>query len=184
MLGQSLGYPALPTKTASPLLVLDTAQWPEARLRQAQLKPDAVAVIHPPRRIPVALNDKLEKELMRMEDLDVIVRVSEPIDWVNSIATPKKQRTDAWRVCLDSRDLNQAIKREHYPLLNLEDLTLLLSDAKYFIVLDATLGYWQIMLDDERSLLTTFNAPFKQNALRSSLKSEYRSIPENNGLGI
>ena len=95
-----------------------------------------------------------------MEDLGVIVRVSEPIDWVNSIATPEKQRTGALRVCLDSRDVNQAIMREHYPLPTLEDLTLLLSDAKYFSVLDAALGFWQIKLDDESSFLTTFNTPF------------------------
>ena len=37
--------------------------------------------------MPVALSEKLEKELMIMEDLGVIVIVSEPLDWVNSIAT-------------------------------------------------------------------------------------------------
>ena len=125
-----------------------------------QLKPDAVPVIHPRRRIPVALSDKLGKELKRMEDLRDIVKVSEPTDWVNSIATMEKQRTGALRVCLDPRDLNRAIMREHYPLPTLEDLTLLLSDAKYFSVLDATSGYWQIKLDEESSLLTTFNTPF------------------------
>jgi len=36
----------------------------------------------------------------------------------------------------------------------------MLSDAKYFSVLDATSGYWQIKLDEESSLLTTFNTPF------------------------
>ena len=41
--------------------------------------------------------------------------------------------------------------------LTLEDRTLLLSGAKYFSVLDATSGYWQIKLDDESSMLTTFN---------------------------
>ena len=102
---------------------MDTTQWPEARLRQAKLKPDAVAVIHAKRRIPVALSDKLEKELKRMEDLGVIFRVSEPIDRVNSTATPGKQLTGALRVCLDSRDLNQNIMREHYSLATLEDLT-------------------------------------------------------------
>ena len=50
--------------------------------------------------------------------------------------------------------------REHYLLPTLEDLTLLLSDAKYFSVLDAALGFWQIKLDDESSFLTTFNTPF------------------------
>ena len=130
------------------------------RKHKIKLKPDAVAVIHPPRRIPLALSDKLEKGLKRKEDLGVIVRVGEPIDWVNSIATPEKQRTGALRLCLDSRYVNQAIMREHYPLPTLEDLTPLLSDGKYFSVLDATLGYWQIKLDVESSFLTSLNTPF------------------------
>ena len=95
-----------------------------------------------------------------MESLEVIAKVTEPTDWVNSIATPEKQRTGALRVCLDPRDLNQAVKREHYPLPTLEELTLMLSDTKYFSVLDATSGFWQIKLDEESSLLTTFNTPF------------------------
>ena len=33
-----------------------------------------------------------------------------------SIATPEKQRTGTLPVCLDPRDLNQAVKREYYPL--------------------------------------------------------------------
>ena len=90
-----------------------------------------------PRRVPVALS---ENELKRMGDLGVIVKVSEPTNWVKSIATPEKQRTGTLRVCLDPRDLNRAIMSEHYPLPTLEDLTLLLSGAKYFNVLDATSG--------------------------------------------
>ena len=65
-----------------------------------------------------------------MESLEVIAKVMEPTDWVNSIATTEKQRTGALRVCLDPRDLNQAVKWEHYPLPTLEELTLMLSDAK------------------------------------------------------
>ena len=45
-------------------------------------------VIHPPRTVPIALRDKLEKQLERMESLEVIANVTEPTDWVNSIATP------------------------------------------------------------------------------------------------
>ena len=59
----------------------------------------------------------------------VIVKVIEPPDSVNSIATPEKQRTGALRVCLDPRDLNHAIMRKHYPLPTLEHLTLLISGA-------------------------------------------------------
>ena len=63
-------------------------------------------------------------------------------------------------MCLDLKDLNHAVKREHYPLPTLEYLTIMLCGAKYFSVLDATSGYWQIKLDEESSLLTTFNTPF------------------------
>ena len=129
-------------------------------VHKIQLRPEVNPVIHPPRKVPIALRDKLEKELERMESLEVIAKVTEPTDWVNSIATPEKQRTDALRVCLDLRDLNRVVKREHYSLPALEELTLMLSDAKYFSVFDATSGYWQIKLDEESSLLTTFNTPF------------------------
>ena len=91
--------------------------------------------------------------------LQVIVRVTEPTDWVNSIATPEKQRTGALRVCLNPTDLNRAVKREHYPLPTLEDLTLMLPGAKYSSVLDATSGYWQINLD-ERCNVCIIVSPF------------------------
>ena len=52
-------------------------------------------------------------------------------------------------MCLDLKDLNHAVKREHYPLPTLEYLTIMLCGAKYFSVLDATPGYWQIKLDEE-----------------------------------
>lgn len=63
-------------------------------------------------------------------------------------------------MCLDLRDWNHAVKREHYPLPTLEDLAIMLRGAKYFGVLDATSGYCQKKVDEESSLLTTFNTPF------------------------
>ena len=128
-------------------------------VHKIQLKPDVEPVIHPPREISLALRGKLEEELKRMEALQVITKVIKPTDWVNSIATPEKQRTGALRVCLDPRDLKRAVKREHSPLPTLEELTLMLSGAKYFSILDATSSYWQILSDEESSLLTTFNTP-------------------------
>ena len=70
-------------------------------------------VIHPPRKIPITLQDKLERELKSMEELQVTVKATGPKDWVNSIATPEKQSTGALRVCLDPRDLHRAVKCEH-----------------------------------------------------------------------
>ena len=77
-----------------------------------------------------------------MESLEVTAKVTEPTDWVNSFATREKLCTGALQVCLDPRDLNQAVKREQNPLPTLKELTLMLLDAKYFSDLDATSGCW------------------------------------------
>ena len=123
------------------------------------IEPDAVPVIHPPRRVPIALRDKLKDELVRMEKCDVITKVTEPTEWVNSLVVVEKQ-SGKLRVCLDPRDLNNAIQRPHYPMRTLEDVLPELSGAAYFTKLDARSGYWGIKLESESSYLTTFNTPF------------------------
>ena len=64
------------------------------------------------------------------------------------------------RLCLDPKDLNDAIQREHYPLPVIEDVATRLAGAKVFTVLDVQQGFWHVELDDESSFLTTFNTPF------------------------
>ena len=46
----------------------------------------------------------------------MIEPVSEPSDWVNSIVVAEKENKKDVRICLDPRDLNKYIIREHYPL--------------------------------------------------------------------
>ena len=48
-----------------------------------------------------------------MESLDVIEKVAEPTDWVNSIVTIIKPNGKIC-TCIDPRDLNKAVKREYY----------------------------------------------------------------------
>ncbi len=46
------------------------------------------------------------------------------------------------RLCLDPKPLNQALKRNLYPLSTIDDLLLGLSTAKVFSVVDAKNGFW------------------------------------------
>ena len=50
----------------------------------------------------------------------------------------EKPRTGKLRVCLDPKDLNKVIKRPHYPLPTLDDITAKLAGACYFSVMDET----------------------------------------------
>ena len=74
------------------------------------------------------------------------------------IVVPKKD--GQLRICLDPRELNKAIRREHYPLPTIEDITTRLHGAKVFTVLDVRKGFWHVELEKDSSFLTTFNTPF------------------------
>ena len=115
-------------------------------------------VVHPPRRIPIALKQRLKNELDRLETENIIVPVTETTTWVSSLVVVEKPHK--LRICIDPRDLNKAIMRSHYPLPVLEDILPNLSKAKVFSVLDAKDGFWHVTLDNESSLLTTFNTPY------------------------
>ena len=71
---------------------------------------------------------------------------------------PKKE--GKLRICLDPRDLNVAIQREHYQLPTIGDIASRLSGTKIFTVLDVKQGFWHIPLEEQSSYLTTFNSPF------------------------
>uniref|UniRef100_A0A3P9HQ00 Gypsy retrotransposon integrase-like protein 1 n=1 Tax=Oryzias latipes TaxID=8090 RepID=A0A3P9HQ00_ORYLA len=63
------------------------------------------------------------------------------------------------RTCLDPRDLNKAIRREHFKLPTREEIMAQFAGAKWFSKLDASSGFWQLRLDEESSKLCTFNTP-------------------------
>ena len=94
-----------------------------------------------------------------MEKLKVIERVYEPTEWVNSMVTVVKPNGKL-RICIDPRDLNKAIKREHYPMKTIEEIASRMPNATTFSVLDASSGFWQVKLDDPSLKLCTFNTPF------------------------
>ena len=64
------------------------------------------------------------------------------------------------RLCIDPKDLNKEIKREHFQIPTKEEILGKLANAKYLSKMDATAGFHQIQLDKKSSMLTTFNTPF------------------------
>ena len=107
----------------------------------------------------MALRDQLKETLDKLVQQDILAPVTEPIPWISSLViVPKKD--GKLRICLDPRDLNQAIQREHYPLPTIEEIATRLHGAKVFTVLDVRNGFWHIPLDEPSSFLTTFNTPF------------------------
>ena len=107
---------------------------------EIHLKENATPVVHPPRRVPIALCKKLKTELDNMETDGIIAKVTHPTDWVNSLVIVEKAN-GRLRLCLDPKNLNDCIKRPHYPMKSLDDILPDLSKATVFSKLNARSGY-------------------------------------------
>ena len=75
------------------------------------LEDNTKPVIHPPRKIPLALQPKLDKELDEMVEQGIITPVNGPSAWVSALVILKKPNVRL-RTSLDSKDLNKVIKIE------------------------------------------------------------------------
>ena len=118
-------------------------------------------MIHSPRKCPIALCPKVKEHLDKMECLGVITCVYEPIDCVSSITYIQKANGKL-HLCLDPCDLNEAIHQDHHKMPTVEEVAHEFVHSHYFTKLDACHGYWSIILDQESSLLMTFNSPFRR----------------------
>ena len=125
------------------------------------INPLVSPVVHPPRRVPHSKREPLKKEMDRMVEAGILKKVplNEPADWVSSLVCVDKP-DGSIRVCLDPKDLNVAIKRKHYPLPLVDDITANCAGATVFSTLDAEKAFYQIQLDEESSKLVTLNTPF------------------------
>ena len=85
--------------------------------------------------------------------------MDQPTDWVHNLVIVEK-KNDSLCLCLDPRDLNKTVKREHYKIPTAQKISSHLAGKKVFTTLDLKDDYWQIELDKQSSLLCTFNTPF------------------------
>ena len=98
--------------------------------------------LHPARKVPISIKNKLKAELDKMEKQGIMIPTTEPTKWVHSQENQ------------DTSDLNKAILSEHYKLLtavkkNLQK-KLKMKNAKY------TLNkYWPIPIIKASSYLLT-----------------------------
>ena len=118
-------------------------------------------MIHVPRKCLIALHPKVKEHLNKMEHLGIITHVDKPMGWVSSITYVQKANGKLC-LCFYPCDLNKAICHDHHKMPNVEEVAHEFADSCFFTKLDALHGYWSIILDQDSSLLTTFNSPFRR----------------------
>ena len=127
--------------------------------------PTAKPVAHPPRPIPAALREPARAKLIQLESMGIIekVPVGEPTAWCSAMHVVNKKSSGPGkdvRITIDPKDLNDVLLREYHPMCTIEEVTTRTDGSKFFTVLDANMGYFQIELSQESQQLTAFNTPF------------------------
>ncbi len=110
-------------------------------------------------RMPINLKTKIKQKLDEMTEQGVIAQVDDPTEWVSRMAVSSK-RDGGIRICIDPQALNNALMREMHPLPLIDDILPELINARLFSKFDLSNGYWHCVLDEESSVLTTFQTPF------------------------
>ncbi|GKC51609.1 reverse transcriptase domain-containing protein, partial [Tanacetum coccineum] len=71
-----------------------------------------------------------------------------------------------WQVCIDYRKLNEATRKDHFPLPFMDQMLERLAGNEYYCFLDGFSGYFQIPIDPRDQEKTTFTCPYGTFAYR------------------
>jgi len=115
--------------------------------------------LYTPRKVPHPLLPKVKQELEKMAEQGVISPVTEPTEWCSGMV-PVPKPNGSVRICVDLVALNRNVQREVHPMFSVDESLAKLGKSKVFSKLDANSGFWQLPLDKESRLLTTFITPY------------------------
>ena len=116
-------------------------------------------VIQRCRKAPYTRYDKLKHTLVDLEKRGGIASVDRPTELVHNMVITEK-RDGRMRVCLDTKPLNVAIKRERYEIPTPADVQSRLSGICVFTVIDMPDAFWHARVLPESSYLCTFHTPW------------------------
>nr|GEW62282.1 DNA-directed DNA polymerase [Tanacetum cinerariifolium] len=71
-----------------------------------------------------------------------------------------------WRVCIDYRKLNDATRKDHFPLPFMDQMLERLAGNEFYFFLDRFFGYFQIPINPPDQEKTTFTCPYGTFAYR------------------
>ncbi|XP_055527135.1 uncharacterized protein K02A2.6-like [Wyeomyia smithii] len=105
--------------------------------------------------VPAAFREAARLRLDDMEAQGIIEKVTTAPEWISGMSAVPKGRDD-FRLVVNMRAPNKAIKREYFRMPMLNEMKSKLHGAKYFSKLDLSSAYYHLELSQESRELTTF----------------------------
>nr|GEY57032.1 reverse transcriptase domain-containing protein [Tanacetum cinerariifolium] len=149
--------------------------------KSALIKDYKPAVQHQ-RRVNPKIHDVIKKEVEKLLDAGLIYLISDS-SWVSPVhCVPKKvgftvieneeneliptRLVTGWRVCIDYCKLNEATRKDHFPLPFMDQMLERLAGNEFYCFLDGFSGYFQIPIDHRDQEKTMFTCPYGTFAYR------------------
>ncbi|XP_055622354.1 uncharacterized protein K02A2.6-like [Toxorhynchites rutilus septentrionalis] len=122
---------------------------------QIHMDPAIKPVFQPLRRVPMPLEDAVNRKLEQLLLRDIIEVKEGPASWVSPLVVVGKTNGEP-RICLDLRRVNEAVLRERHPMPTVDDYLARLGEGRFWSKLDIKEAFLQIELAPESRDVTTF----------------------------
>nr|GEZ85836.1 DNA-directed DNA polymerase [Tanacetum cinerariifolium] len=140
------------------------------------LEEDYEPKVQSQRKVNPKIHDVIKKEVEKHLDAGLIYPISDN-PWVSPVhCVPKKggmtvvtndenklvptRLVMGWRVCIDYQKLNEATRKNHFPLPFMDQMLERLAGNEYYCFLDGFSDYFQILIDPKDQEKTTFTCPY------------------------
>ncbi|CAL1394630.1 unnamed protein product [Linum trigynum] len=155
---------------------------PSFRTHKILMEDDYKPVVQPQRQLNPNMKEVVKAEVIKLLDAGVIYPIPDS-SWVSPVqVAPKKggmtvitnekkdliptRTVTSWRVCIDYRHLNDATRKDQFPLPFIDQMLERLDGHNYYCFLDGMSGYFQIPISPEDQEKTTFTCPYGTFAYR------------------
>ncbi|GJR78247.1 reverse transcriptase domain-containing protein [Tanacetum coccineum] len=140
------------------------------------IEDDFKPAVHHQRRVNPKIHEVIKKKVIKLLDAGLIYPIFDS-PWVNPVhCVPKKggmtvvenkdneliptRLVTGWQVCIDYRKLNDATRKDHFPLPFIDQMLERLAGNEYYCFLDGFSEYFQIPIDPQDKEKTTFTCPY------------------------
>ncbi|GJW92829.1 reverse transcriptase domain-containing protein [Tanacetum coccineum] len=113
------------------------------------MEDDFKSAVQHQRRVNPKIHEVIKKEVIKLLDAGLIYPISDSRGLVTG-----------WRVCIDYQKLNDATRKDHFPLPFMDQMLERLAGNEYYCFLDGFSGYFQIPIDLQDQEKTTFTCPY------------------------
>ncbi|GJW29228.1 reverse transcriptase domain-containing protein [Tanacetum coccineum] len=164
------------------IIVKDLSVEEKVALIKILMEEDYKLAVQHQRWVNLKIQDVIKKEVEKLLDAGLSYPILDS-PWVSPVhCVPKKggftvvendeneliptRLVTGWRVYIDYQNLNEATRKDHFPLPFMDQILERLAGNEYYCFLDGCSGYFQIPIDPHNQEKTTFTCPYGTFAYR------------------